>query len=249
MTIRIRALDRAPVAVCLLALSLFALSGCVGPRPTQQYESAAVNLGLLKRDYIVHRAEVAAAIAAEVNAAEQYVVARAPQVAKPALALDIDETSLDNWTLMVANDFGYITNGGCDYLPKGPCSSPKWEELGLAPAFPATLHLFNTAKSLGVKVFFITARSENERAWTENGLKKAGYANWDGLVLRNVGGASGPYKTAARAAIEAQGYTIIANSAIRRAIWRTATPSARSNSTTRTTSSSSELVESSCRFA
>ncbi|HET6474063.1 MAG TPA: HAD family acid phosphatase, partial [Pseudomonadales bacterium] len=59
--------------------------------------------------------------------------------------------------------------------------------------------------------FFITARSENERAWTENGLKKAGYANWDGLVLRNVGGASGPYKTAARAAIEAQGYTIIAN--------------------------------------
>ena len=55
--------------------------------------------------------------------------------------------------------------------------------------------------------------NEGERAATEKNLKAAGYANWDGLMLRraNDNATTIEYKSAARAKIAGQGYTIIAN--------------------------------------
>src|SRR5690349_3467636 len=46
---------------------------------------------------------------------------QAPRVARPAVVLDIDETSLSNWEVIKANDFGRVYNGPCDDLPHGPC--------------------------------------------------------------------------------------------------------------------------------
>jgi acid phosphatase len=149
--------------------------------------------------------------------ARTYLEKRASEVSKPALVLDIDETSLSNLPQELANDFGYIPNipdPKCDALPKGPCGFNDWVLAGLAKAIPGTLVLFKTAKAHNVAVFFITGRHPNEADVTVKNLKSAGYEGWAGLVLRTkdddkktVAG----YKSGERAKIAAQGYTIILN--------------------------------------
>src|SRR4051812_28718778 len=55
-----------------------------------------------------------------VDRAEAYMVQRAPRVAKPAIVLDIDETSLSNWPAYRVNGWARIAAGPCD-LERGPC--------------------------------------------------------------------------------------------------------------------------------
>ena len=147
--------------------------------------------------------------------AQTYLERRAGEVMKPALVLDIDETSLSNWPQILANDFGYIPNGPCDMLPDGPCGAEAWELSARAEAIAPTLALFNAAKARGVAVFFITGRKEasRERAATEANLRAAKYEGWTGLVMRPAGAYASvkDFKTAKRAEIAAQGFTIIAN--------------------------------------
>ena len=173
------------------------------------------NLGLVKADLLAYGTNGAYAsdLATAVGAAETCVLARASQVRNPALVLDIDETSLSNWEQLVANDFGYFAQGGCDFLPKGPCGALKWDELGRATAIAPTLHLFDAAQHAGVKVFFITGRREAERVWTESNLARAGYHDWQQLVMKPDGmdATAAAYKAGARAEIESKGFTIIAN--------------------------------------
>ena len=45
---------------------------------------------------------------------------------RPALVLDIDETSLTNWPNLLADDFGFVADGSCDVLPAGPCGFNQW---------------------------------------------------------------------------------------------------------------------------
>ncbi|HEX5211346.1 MAG TPA: acid phosphatase, partial [Pseudolabrys sp.] len=71
--------------------------------------------------------------------AQAYVEAHAAGATKPALVLDIDETSLSNWPRIAADDFGYIPSGACDRLPKGPCGAAAWERKGVAPVIAPTL--------------------------------------------------------------------------------------------------------------
>ena len=149
-------------------------------------------------------------------AAKAYVEMRAAQVPKPALVLDIDETSLSNLPEELADDFGYIQDGPCDNLPKGPCGSRAWELSGRAKAFDGTLALFNAAKTHHVAVFFITGRHESQelREATEKNLKAAGYEGWAGLTLRPASAHNmtvAGYKSGEREKIAAKGYTIIAN--------------------------------------
>jgi acid phosphatase len=142
------------------------------------------------------------------------VLSRARQVAKPALVLDIDETSLDNWPQMAQNDFGYIINGDCGAAPGTACGSLAWESQGRAPAIAATLKLYKAARAAGVAVFFITGRKEAERAATEANLRAAGYDGWAGLVLRPDGTHSAysaaSFKAGERARIVMQGYQVLA---------------------------------------
>jgi acid phosphatase len=172
------------------------------------------NLGRLKTELIAYHDRAYATDLAVVAAdAERYVIARAQHVKNAALVLDIDETALSNWDQLVANDFGYFTAGGCEFLPKGPCGALKWDELGRATAIAPTLHLFDAARAAGVKVFFITGRREAEREWTERNLVKAGYSGWEALVMKpaTLDATAAAYKAAARADIEARGFTIVAN--------------------------------------
>ena len=98
-------------------------------------------------------------------AAQDWIRWRAPQVAKPTLVLDIDETSLSNWPEIKANDFGYIVEGPCR-LPHGPCGALAWDRTAKAKAIGPTLDLYKVARAMGVSVFFITGRYETERAAT-----------------------------------------------------------------------------------
>jgi len=146
---------------------------------------------------------------AVVSQARAWLEARAPDVKKPAIVLDVDETSLSNWPAYRVNGWVRIVNGDCD-LEKGPCNIRKWQESARAAALPATLALAQRAEQLGVAIFFITGRPADERAATERNLREQGY-HFAGLMLRPVGvyKSAVDFKAPARCAIEREGYTII----------------------------------------
>src|SRR5437870_2605785 len=72
-----------------------------------------LNLGQLKLQILRYACSGAydGEIANIVSEAQAYVERRADELVKPALVLDIDETSLSNFPEIIANDFGYIEKG------------------------------------------------------------------------------------------------------------------------------------------
>ena len=138
---------------------------------------------------------------------------RAPQVSRPALVLDIDDTALTNWPVILANDFGRFATGPC-LLPEGPCGWHAWDLRGQDEPIAPTLQVFQTARSLGVTVFFVSGRPESERAATERNLKTAGYAGYEQAFFTPNGAHFASlveFKAPTRQKIAAMGYTIIAN--------------------------------------
>jgi acid phosphatase len=126
-----------------------------------------------------------------------------PQKGKLALVLDIDDTSLSTYPEMISEDFGFNSDRWAT-----------WARTSSAPAISGTLRLYQRARELGVAVFFITGRLDTLRGATEANLRNAGYEQWDGLTMRTQAQANEktiPYKSDARAAIVAQGYTMILN--------------------------------------
>jgi hypothetical protein len=126
---------------------------------------------------------------------------RGDRNAKRAIVLDIDETSLSNYSAIVADGFTF-----------GPQSQQEAQnEVG--KAITQTLQVFNDAKARGIAVFFVTGRPESQRAVTEDNLRREGFDGWQGLTLKPVGSTltTVAYKSGARAAIEQQGFHIVAN--------------------------------------
>jgi acid phosphatase len=154
-------------------------------------------------------------LAQKIKQAKDWVKRRAHQVSRPALVLDIDETSLSNWEEIFANDFVFVATGPCGYPAAFPCGNQAWDQSTRATVIRPTLELYQEAITLGVQVFFITGRFEDptERAATENNLWKAGYQGWSNLYLRAAGvdRTVAAYKTRKRKEIEDLGFTIIAN--------------------------------------
>jgi len=195
------------------------------PAPVTPNYSQPPNLDHVKQQLLYYRcAQYDADVAGVLAEARQWVEWRAPQAAKPAIVLDIDETSLSNWTRIKRDDFGYIEGGECDLSkPDEACGDIAWQNSGMAPALPPTLDLFNFAKCskpanlapcIKVAVFFVTGRYEEARARTQINLSIAGYHDWDSLYLRDPKTRGQPvsvHKIAARVDIERHGYTIIAN--------------------------------------
>jgi HAD superfamily, subfamily IIIB (Acid phosphatase) len=118
-----------------------------------------------------------------------------------ALVLDIDETSLSNYSAINADNFTFGPNSQAEAT----------NEIGVA--IKPTLDLFNLAKKDGLAVFFITGRRENARAHTTSNLTREGYSAWTQLILKPDASTQTTvaYKSGARAAIEQQGYRIVAN--------------------------------------
>jgi hypothetical protein len=164
--------------------------------------------------------------------ARKWVAARAPEVTRPAIVLDIDETSLLNWPRIYTDDYAYFPSfpgEGCDFKKVGdPCGDLDWQKAGSAVAIAPTLELYKLARCIDqaatcskVEVFFVTGRREIEykqempSVWTLRNLEAAGFVGVarDHLYMRDkdsTGPVSG-HKIAARMDIESKGFTIIAN--------------------------------------
>ena len=172
-----------------------------------------LNLGPIK-DMLVeyHQKFYDADIAAVFESAQNYIEKNASEAKRPALVLDIDETSLTNWPNLHADDFGFVADGTCDELPAGPCGFNAWIFKGSATAIEPAHKLFEAAKTKGVAVIFITGRPNSQRDITILNLDHAGYEGWTELRTRpdGEGGTVQDYKTKERIKVEAEGYTIIA---------------------------------------
>jgi acid phosphatase len=165
------------------------------------------NIDSFKKQLIYYRCTAYEGDVAKVlAAAERWVAARAPQVSRPAVVLDIDETSLSNWPRILEDGFGYIgslthmvmqetknvipSTPDCDFSEHDVCADLDWQQKGLAHAIEPTLKLYRAARCIGVTapctpidVFFITGRFEHEynhekpSEWTLRNLKSAGYTD------------------------------------------------------------------------
>jgi acid phosphatase len=135
---------------------------------------------------------------------------RAKAMARPAIVLDIDETSLSNWTAYRLNGWGRVTGGGCD-LQQGPCGLRAWQALGQSTALAPTLALARRARELNVAVFFISGRPANLREATERNLREQGY-EWTGVIILPEGAkfaSAVDFKAPERRKLTEQGYTIL----------------------------------------
>jgi acid phosphatase len=149
-------------------------------------------------------------VATVAASARAWLEERARTAMKPAIVLDIDETSLSNWPAYRVNGWVRITGGPCN-LQQGPCGLRAWQEMGQSKAIASTLALARRARELGVAVFFITGRPANLREATERNLRNEGY-EWTGVILEPEGSAFASavdFKAPERRKIAEQGYTII----------------------------------------
>jgi predicted secreted acid phosphatase len=193
-----------------------AASDC--PAPPQNHVPHAppdgeLNIGTIQKlllDY--HQRYYDIDVAAVFDTARAFIEQNATRWEKPALVLDIDETSLTNWPNLHADDFGFVADGTCDELPAGPCGFNAWIFKGSATAIEPAHKLFEAAKTKGVAVIFITGRPNSQRDITILNLDHAGYEGWTELRTRpdGEGGTVQDYKTKERIKVEAEGYTIIA---------------------------------------
>ena len=153
-------------------------------------------------------------VAAVFELAQKYIEQKAAQSKRPALVLDIDETSLTNWPSILADNFGFMAGGSCDVLPAGPCGFNEWILKGSAKAIEPARRLFDAAKAKGVAVIFITGRPDKQRDITVLNLDHAGFEGWTELRTRPDRDdlpTVQEFKTAERTKVEAEGYTIIAD--------------------------------------
>jgi len=178
---------------------------------TQRADAPAASQYYIQRaiaDYIDsgrYQADVANVVAHARGWLEQ----RAPTVKRPAIVLDIDETSLSNWPAYRVNGWVRIKNGRCD-LKHGPCNLRKWQKWARAPAIPSTLELAQHAERLGVAVFFIKGRVGNQLVATERNLREQGY-RFERVIPKPHGNfpSAADFKAPARCEIEREGYTIV----------------------------------------
>jgi predicted secreted acid phosphatase len=116
---------------------------------------------------------------------------------RPAIVLDIDDTSLSNYDCLKAVDFDRAAADCADL-----------------PAIPQTLRLYRYARAHDVRVFFITGRRERAREDTVDNLNAEGYTRWKGLRMRpddQPASRRDGWKARTRRAIERRGYRIVVN--------------------------------------
>jgi acid phosphatase len=204
------------VVVCL-----WTALGCAQSAPSaSQSGCGATNLGLEKAALKQYEAsgQYSRDLKAAVDTAKSYLAQQAGRTGKLAMVLDVDETSLSNWPMLKADDFGFFDNGPCnpsgDGTVQAPCGWDKWVDLEMAPPIAPTVELYDQARKMGIKVFFITSRTDDERTATAANLRKAGYEGWqDSDLITKPNGmhvkSAADYKTPHRKEIENEGYIIV----------------------------------------
>src|SRR5215831_9816724 len=159
----------------LVVAALTLVVGCATPAVPNLYDTQR------QIDEYIASGRYDSDFARVVTEAQAWLEERAPLAKKPAIVLDIDETSLSNWPAYRLNGWARLPGGPCD-LEHGPCGLRAWQAMGRAQALVPTLRLSQRARELGVAVFFITGRPPELREATERNLRAQGY-EWDGVVL------------------------------------------------------------------
>jgi hypothetical protein len=116
-----------PLAVALLAACAGATSQAPSLPETQRQVETYIDSGRYLKDFeqVVSRAQA-------------WMQQQASSAARPAIVLDIDETSLSNWPAYRTNGWGRVVNGPCD-LEKGPFGLRAWQATGQSKALAPTL--------------------------------------------------------------------------------------------------------------
>lgn len=125
-------------------------SGCKPtPEKVEVDTTSPINIGVLASALVYYRCtDYDDQVKAVLNEAGAWVAACAPGVNKPAIVLDIDETSLSNWEQIYHNKFGYVPSGSCDLKAQSAGGQRDWELSAQASAIRPTLELFNLAQKL-----------------------------------------------------------------------------------------------------
>jgi predicted secreted acid phosphatase len=122
-------------------------------------------------------------------------------VDRPAMVLDVDDTSLSNYECLKRSDFRASARRRCS---RG----------GRLPGIPQTLELFRHARSRGVTVFFITGRREAVRRITTRNLRATGYAGSSKLLMRpdhQSARRHDGWKARTRRSLVRRGYDVLVN--------------------------------------
>jgi phosphoglycolate phosphatase-like HAD superfamily hydrolase len=119
---------------------------------------------------------------------------------KLAIVLDIDETSLSNYQQLNLNNFANAS-----------AALAVAAVTGSSPAIAPTLDLYRQARAAGISVFAITGRPSAIEAQTRQNLNVAGYTDLAGIFFKPGSEPVIPFKSGQRAALEGQGYRIVAN--------------------------------------
>uniref|UniRef100_A0A0D2ZV13 Acid phosphatase n=1 Tax=Brassica oleracea var. oleracea TaxID=109376 RepID=A0A0D2ZV13_BRAOL len=125
---------------------------------------------------------------------------------KDVWIFDIDETLLTN--------IGYYRAHGYGSEPFDSKSFNEWVVQGTAPAFAASLRMYNALKKLGFTIILLTGRDEDQRSFTEANLRDVGYSGWERLILRgpdDQGKSATNYKLEQRSKLIDQGFKIHGN--------------------------------------
>ncbi|KAM0944703.1 putative Acid phosphatase [Dioscorea sansibarensis] len=124
---------------------------------------------------------------------------------KDVWIFDIDETSISNLPYYAHHGFGVEAYNDTSFNA--------WVRKSRAPALPESLKLYKKLMSLGIKIIFLSGRSEDSREATACTLKRVGYYTWEKLILRRNGDKSLAmvYKSGVRKTLVKQGYKIVGN--------------------------------------
>lgn len=124
----------------------------------------------------------------------------------PCVILDIDQTAIDQYSLMLKYDFGWFENEICNDLEESMVRTD-------FPAIPEVLNFSKWLKSNNVYLVFLTSRRDKYRQNTIDQLANAGYSSYDVLITRPTddSGTIQDFKIRKRKELVVNGYTIIAN--------------------------------------
>ena len=139
---------------------------------------------------------------AAVDRARAYLDQRAATARRPAVVLDVDDTSLSNYECLRQADFDRDLAGESCVMS------------GDLPAIAQTLTLFRHARANGIAVFFVSGRRERQRAVTTANLRSSGYRGVWSLRLRpnrQPRSLRAGWKARVRRTITRRGYQIVVN--------------------------------------
>lgn len=216
-------------SLALTGLGVATAAAVAGTHHAPTSDAGIPNLGLVENeistyygDTVVdgeHYASPTSAYAHQMYGIEARVQRRLATTAphahgKPALVLDVDDTTLSTYNYEYEQGFGYTVPSNTAYI-----------DAEKMPAVFGMPQLANWAQAHGITVFYITGRPESQRDATEGNLAKVGYkapADATHLFLKNptdppaylscaAACTTDEYKSQTRAHLQAEGYDVLAD--------------------------------------